>query len=193
MTPSNMPFLSLFLEPSYAEFDISGNVLGLIFNQGMIWWVIQRVWHHLIWGVINWNPRLSLSVSWGEAGKNHLACPHSLPSHKNWMTGLDENQDGVCPTLGLPWSLGGKERYREGKQKEEGGRRRKEGSGKKGKSREGWKGKKRGGREEKKERQKRCTEGLPPLRREFEEVTQLQLKLSRCQWLDASQYPTLLI
>ncbi|KFP27369.1 Transmembrane channel-like 2, partial [Colius striatus] len=23
--------------PSYAEFDISGNVLGLVFNQGMIW------------------------------------------------------------------------------------------------------------------------------------------------------------
>uniref|UniRef100_A0A671PES5 Transmembrane channel-like protein n=1 Tax=Sinocyclocheilus anshuiensis TaxID=1608454 RepID=A0A671PES5_9TELE len=27
----------VFLQPSYAEFDISGNVLGLIFNQGMIW------------------------------------------------------------------------------------------------------------------------------------------------------------
>uniref|UniRef100_W5MTL1 Transmembrane channel-like protein n=1 Tax=Lepisosteus oculatus TaxID=7918 RepID=W5MTL1_LEPOC len=26
-----------FLKPSYSEFDISGNVLGLIFNQGMIW------------------------------------------------------------------------------------------------------------------------------------------------------------
>ncbi|NXM81910.1 TMC1 protein, partial [Oenanthe oenanthe] len=26
-----------FFQPSYSEFDISGNVLGLIFNQGMIW------------------------------------------------------------------------------------------------------------------------------------------------------------
>ncbi|XP_029421478.1 transmembrane channel-like protein 1 [Nannospalax galili] len=26
-----------FLQPSYTEFDISGNVLALIFNQGMIW------------------------------------------------------------------------------------------------------------------------------------------------------------
>lgn len=25
------------MQPSYAEFDISGNVLGLVFNQGMIW------------------------------------------------------------------------------------------------------------------------------------------------------------
>lgn len=28
--------LCLF-QPSYAEFDISDNVLGLVFNQGMIW------------------------------------------------------------------------------------------------------------------------------------------------------------
>lgn len=27
-------------KPSYSEFDVSGNVLGLIFNQGMIWWEI---------------------------------------------------------------------------------------------------------------------------------------------------------
>lgn len=33
-----MLFVCLF-QPSYAEFDISGNVLGLIFNQGMIWWI----------------------------------------------------------------------------------------------------------------------------------------------------------
>lgn len=31
--------LFIGFQPSYGEFDISGNVLGLIFNQGMIWWV----------------------------------------------------------------------------------------------------------------------------------------------------------
>ena len=31
--------LLCWFQPSYGEFDISGNVLGLIFNQGMIWWI----------------------------------------------------------------------------------------------------------------------------------------------------------
>lgn len=35
--------LLCWLQPSYGEFDISGNVLGLVFNQGMIWWITPRV------------------------------------------------------------------------------------------------------------------------------------------------------
>lgn len=30
--------VSAHFQPSYGEFDISGNVLGLVFNQGMIWY-----------------------------------------------------------------------------------------------------------------------------------------------------------
>lgn len=32
-------------QPSYGEFDISGNVLGLVFNQGMIWYELYYYYY----------------------------------------------------------------------------------------------------------------------------------------------------
>lgn len=38
ISKSQVIIVSIHFKPSYGEFDISGNVLGLVFNQGMIWY-----------------------------------------------------------------------------------------------------------------------------------------------------------
>lgn len=47
---SMLIMLLCWFQPSYGEFDISGNVLGLIFNQGMIWWITPHLhgWFYVL-------------------------------------------------------------------------------------------------------------------------------------------------
>lgn len=68
-------------QPSYGEFDISGNVLGLVFNQGMIWYKPDRQ-HSFTW----W--RFSVFVFYGLSDAPPPLCERGLRMGAFYAPGL---------------------------------------------------------------------------------------------------------
>lgn len=76
-----------FWKPSYSEFDVSGNVLGLIFNQGMIWWKYNyNFFIYNLFCTVKWSGPVITTISDDKWLFPSGWVPSTPPACRPWMS-----------------------------------------------------------------------------------------------------------